>query len=340
MAFKGFNLEGRGNHLQLFISLTLGLLLFVSMIALSVFFVAVRGKEQVMVPDVAGEELTQALLELQDKELYPRIDLRITDFAEDRGIILEQEPEAGTIVKAERRINLVVGTGPALDRVVNYIGKNINDVRSELAAMNSQSGLISLKEPFIFQYAPEESGTVLQQKPPANTDITGPTVLELVVSRGPENVRITVPDMVNLPLSEALEKISQTKINFIFSMRPPSEGENPETVISQNPRGGTEIGSADKVSITITAPEASAGETAGLFTYNLPVNPYPLAVTVDAELPNGTRRRLVNVNHTGGQFNLPYRLPEGSSLVLSMLNRELYRERIGRTVESLSLDEL
>jgi beta-lactam-binding protein with PASTA domain len=344
MAFKGFgfDLEGMGNHLQLFISLTVGLLVFVGMIALSVFFIAVRGKEQVMVPNIAGKELTQALLELQAIELYPRIDLRITGSIEDKGIVLEQEPEAGTIVKAERRINLVVGAGLALDTVGTYIDRDINEVRSEVNAVRSQSAqpLLSLKEPFMFQYSAKPAGTVLQQKPQAGTDITGPIVLELVVSRGQENARITVPDMAELTLSEALDRINQSKINFIFSMRSPAEGEKPGMVISQNPRGGVEIDSADKVSVTITTPEAGAGEKAGLFSYNLPVNPYPIALTVDAELPGGIRRRLINVNHPGGQFTLPYRLPEGSTLVLSMLGRELHRESIGSSAETLSVDEL
>ncbi|MDR1929249.1 MAG: PASTA domain-containing protein [Treponema sp.] len=336
MAVKDFSLDGMGSHLRLFISLTVGLLVFVGMIALSVFFIAVRGKEQVMVPDIAGKELTQALLELQDKELYPLIDLRITGSAEDKGMVLEQEPEAGTLVKAERRINLVVGAGLALDTVGAYIGRDVNEVRAEIAAVRAQSEqpLLNLKEPFMFQYAPEPAGTVLQQKPQAGTDITGPIVLELVVSRGQENARITVPDITGLGFQEALDKINQTKVNFIFSMRPPAEGEGPGIVVSQNPQGGVEISSSDKLSVTVTSPEAAEGERAGLFSYTLPVNPYPLALTVDAELPGGTRRRLINVNHPGGQFTLPYRLPEGSSLVLFMLGRELHRETIGSSAEN------
>jgi hypothetical protein len=36
------------------------------------------------------------------------------------------------------------------------------------------------------------------------------------------------------------------------------------------------------------------------------------------------------VDHPGGEFNVPYRLPEGSVLILSVLNRELVREEAGR----------
>ena len=42
----------------------------------AVFFFIVQGEEQVMVPNVIGEQLEDALLELQAKELYPKIQLR------------------------------------------------------------------------------------------------------------------------------------------------------------------------------------------------------------------------------------------------------------------------
>ncbi|MDR0402237.1 MAG: PASTA domain-containing protein [Treponema sp.] len=335
MAFK--NLSGKldgledyvGSHLRLFISLTVGLLVFVGMISLSVFFIAVRGKEQVMVPDVTGEELTQALLKLQVKELYPEIQLRFSNSSDDKGLILEQSPDAGTVVKAERRISLVVSSGVTLDKVGNYLGRNINDVRSDIAAVP----LLSIKEPFMYQYAAEAAGTVIQQNPPAGTDLTGPAALELVVSRGQENVRITVPNLEGAAFQTALERLIQARINFIFEIVPPGEGDIPETVAAQNPFGGSEISAGDTMTVSLYAPVPGEGEAAGLFRYTLPRNPYPLPVTVDALLPGGATRRLAGVNHPGGNFTLPYRLPDGSTIVLTMLDRELYRQTV-RSEES------
>jgi beta-lactam-binding protein with PASTA domain len=348
MAFKhfGFDLDGiedyMGNHLRLFLSFTVGLLVFVGMIALSVFFIAVRGKEQVMVPDVLEKELSQALIELQEKELYPQIQMRPAGAGEERGIVLEQVPEAGTLVKAERRINLVISQGMALDKMGNYLGKNINDVRTEILAFNSQAEeiTISIREPFMYQYSTEPAGTVLQQNPAPGADLTGPITLELVVSRGQENTRLTVPNVTGLPFSDVLDRLSQIKAGFTFTMRNAEAGENPGTVYSQDPAAGTEINTDDKITINITAPVAAEGETAGLFRFNLPVNPYPLPLTVEAELSNGTKQRLVNTNHAGGEFSMPYRLPTGSVIILSMVGREIYRQTVNVPVESLSVDEL
>ena len=347
MAFNfNFDLESiedyMGNHLRLFISFTAGLLVFVGMIALAVFFIAFRGKEEVMVPDVLGKELSVALVELQDKELYPKIQMRTAPGGEERGLVLEQNPEAGTLVKAERRIDLVISQGMALDKIANFLGKNINDVRQDILSFNAHGGDLSIviREPFMYQYSSEAAGTVLQQNPPPGAELTGRTSLELVVSRGLEDTRITVPNLSGLPYAEALTRLGQLKAGYTFTMRPAAPGENPGTVFSQSPAGGTEIAAGDYITVNITAPEAGPGERADLFHFNLPRNPYPLPLTVEAELPDGTRRILAGASHSGGEFSVPYRLPAGSVIILSMVDREIYRQTVAPPVENLSLDGL
>ena len=320
------------NHLRLFILSVIGLVIFVGIIAVSVFFVAVRGEEQTMVPDVVGKELTEALLELQAKELYPRLQLRYSQTSRDKGYILEQEPRHGTIVKAGRRIRLVVSQGVVVNRVENFIGRSMNEVRMDLQALYAESGgfnLFSIKEPIMYEFSNENPGVILAQKPEPGTDISGPTILEFVVSRGRENSTVTVPQLSGLELSKALEQISSTGINFKFSIREKSGNEKGETVVSQNPQADTNIPINTVVQITVTSPEEIASdETFGLFRYTIPANPYPLAVRLEAMLPSGERIRLFTINYPGGEFTVPYKLPIGTVLVLSMQNRELYRETV------------
>jgi beta-lactam-binding protein with PASTA domain len=332
-----------GNHLRFFLCLAMGLIVFVGIIALAVFFVAVRGEEQTMVPDVRGAELTTALLELQVKELYPRIQLRYSQSAADRGLVLEQSPQPGTIVKAGRRIRLVVSQGVVISSVENYVGRDIDEVRMDLQTLFASSSmpLLSLKEPFMYQYSPEAPGTILEQSPEPGSAVSGPTVLELVISRGLENEMIPVPELIGLSIEEALERIGTAGLRFVFSQRPPGRGEKPEMVLSQSPAAGTMAAANTELSLVVSDPAAlGAGEVFGIFSYTLPINPYPLSVSLEAMLPTGERRTLITVNHPGGKFTVPYRLPVDSTLILSMLGRELYREGIARPVEAFSLDQL
>lgn len=338
------------NHLRLFLSMAAGLLVFVGIIAVSVFFINVRGEEQTMVPDVQGRDLTSALLELQVKELYPRILLRFTQTSSDKGLVLEQNPPPGSIVKAGRRIQLVVSQGVMINAVENFLGRNVDEVRMDLQALASSQGasgnapvpqLITLKEPLLYEYSTEPAGTVLQQRPEPGTAISGPTVLELVVSRGAENTMVRLPNLLGLGLEDTLEQIGRTGIDFIFSLRPPRDGEAPATVVEQNPAGDTLTASDTRVAITVAAPDTTGeNEVFGLFEYDMARNPYPLLVRLESIRPNGERQRLLSVQYAGGKLAIPYLEPAGSALVLSMLNREIHREIVSPAVERLSLDRL
>ena len=320
------------NHLRLFVFSVIALVILAGIVAVSVFFAAVNGAEQTMVPDVTGKELTEALLELQVKELYPRIQLRYTQTSRDKGYILEQDPGPGAIVKAGRRIRLVVSQGVIVNRIESFITRNIDEVRMDLMTLQAASGgipLLSIKEPVMYEFSSDRPGTILAQKPESGTEISGPLALEFVVSRGRDNQTVTVPPLTGLSVSSALELITSSGINFRFTARERDENEKGETVVSQTHAEDTVISVNTPVLLTVTTPEKIAdNEVFGIFSYTIPQNPYPLAVRLEALLPSGERQRLITVNYAGGEFTVPYRLPSGTILILSMLNRELFRETI------------
>jgi beta-lactam-binding protein with PASTA domain len=318
-------------HLKLFISMMMGLLILVGIITVAIFFVALRGAEQTMVPEVRGKELADALLELQTKELYPRIQLRYSQTSRDRGQILEQDPGAGTIVKAGRQIRLVVSQGVMINRVETYVGSNIDKVRMDLQLYVASAGspLLTLKEPLMYDFSSEPPGTILRQKPEPGTDISGPMDLEFVVSRGSEYVTVTVPQFTGLSLSSVLEQIGKMGTVFEFSVRESREDEKGETVVHQSPSAGTSVSSNTIIDLVVNSPAPlKEGEVFKLFTYTMPRNPYPLPVRLEALLPSGERIRLISVDYPGGKFAVPYRLPVNSTLLLSVMNREIHRETV------------
>jgi beta-lactam-binding protein with PASTA domain len=320
-------------HLRMFIISVAGLVVFVGIIAVAVFFYAVHGEEQTMVPDVRGKELTEALMELQIKELYPRLQLRYSQTSRDKGFILEQEPKPGTIVKAGRRIKLVVSQGVIVNKVENFISRNIDEVKMDLLTLQAAAGglpLLSIKEPVMYDYSNESPGIILAQKPEAGADISRPIALEFVVSKGKENLSINVPQLTGLSLSKALELISGTGINFVFLLKEAGATESGETVTSQVPAANSTVSANTPIQITVTRPEKLANnEVFGLYRFIIPQNPYPLPVRLEAQLPSGEKQRLFTVNYMGGDFTVPYKLPAESTLILSMLNRELDRETVG-----------
>src|SRR4030042_5153748 len=116
---------------KLLVLLIVGMFVLMVLIGLLTFLLSLKGSEQVMVPAVEGKDLIPALIELQEKELYPRLQVRFSSDYE-KGLVLEQKPAAGSSVRVGRRVILVVSRGPVIDRVEDYVGGELEDVRPHL----------------------------------------------------------------------------------------------------------------------------------------------------------------------------------------------------------------
>jgi len=129
-----------------------------------------------------------------------------------------------------------------------------------------------------------------------------------------------------------LEQIRRAGIMFEFSLREAGEDERGGTVVWQYPSAGAIVSSDTVTDIIVTVPtDLRENEVFGLFTYNLPPNPFPLPVRLDAQPPMGERVRIFGTEFPGGKFTIPYRLPAGSILIFTMMDRELYREAVRET---------
>jgi beta-lactam-binding protein with PASTA domain len=332
-------------HVRLVVITAFCIVALAAAAALVVFFVALRGAEQTMVPDIRDKELVEALQELQTKELYPRIQTRYSQSANDRGFVLEQDPPPGTIVKAGRRIRLVVSLGMMINVIEDYRGRNIEEVRMDLQALfaSASMSLLTIKEPFMYEYSSANPGVILEQKPEPGEPVSGPVSLEFVVSRGPERVTAAAPDLAGLGPAEAVGLLEKAGLGFSFSLREARAGEEYGTVVFQDPSAGTMVETGRPISLVAAAPAGplETGEVFALFRYSMPENPYPLPVRLEALAPGaGGRELLVETVFGGGFFSFPYRAVPGAVLILSMRGRELYRETVTPPMDELSLDEL
>jgi beta-lactam-binding protein with PASTA domain len=320
---------GPGNG-RLVLSICAGFLVFSGLVSMMVFFLSVRGPEQVLVPDVVGKELTFALLELQAKELYPQIQLRYSGSAAEKGRILEQDPQRGTIVKAGRRIRLVLSQGVRLSVVQNVVGRTLEDVRMEIAQSAASGGsLITLKEPFLYRTSDAPVGTILEQSPDAGTPLSDMTELTLVVSRGPDSGMKEMPSVIGLSPSEAASRLAKQEIGFVFTTKQAAGNEKPFVVNAQDWPGETQIAAGRTVTLQVALPVRwDLGEICALYSYRLPQTPVPISYTLTAISPQGERTALITEVLSGGTFTYPYLLPIGTTLSLGVQGRELHREII------------
>lgn len=308
---------------------SLGTILLMAIISAFVFFSLVESPERVMVPNVTGELLEEALLDMQVKELYPKIQLRYSNSPNDKGVILEQDPPAGSIVKAGRRINLVVSRGSVIDRIGNYVGQTLDDVRISLQTLFSGSSvqLIKLPDAPTFMASSEPAGTIIEQDPLPDTAITSPITMSLIVSSGTGNETTKVPWLVGMSLNDALLQMGRSKIVFNFTARTPNEGEEAGVVVAQKiPGEGEPVPIYSSSDVTITLPDTIIDNNVyGLFETTLPSYPYALKVDFEVITPDGDKYSIVSMNHPGGKLTIPYAVPRFSILVLSVQGKEISR---------------
>jgi beta-lactam-binding protein with PASTA domain len=297
---------------------------------MAAFFFVLKGAEKVMVPNIRGMDLADALVSLQERELYPRLALRFTNNPLDKNTILEQSPEPGSIVKAGRRIKLTVSRGAVLDTIENYVGKDLEAVKLHLQTLFSSSRpLVTIREPPMYRFDDSSAGTILEQKPIPKTEISGPTVLEFIVSKGPESQKTTVPRFIGETMVSAIRLAEKASFPVDFSMRQARAGEAPGSVIEQKPSADTEIRISDRVEVVVTAPSAGNGMIHGVYVYKLVDYPYPVPVKLEAISPEGQRRTLASMKHPGGNFSIPFTLAPGTTFVLTVLDREMSRTEVG-----------
>lgn len=159
--------------------------------------------EQVSVPNLVGLNVTDA------EELAAGYDLQLNVAAEEKttdalpGTVLRQDPGAGSRVAVNTTIDVVKAVGQvfALQDVVGY---TLGDVRDPLEA---QGLIVETQE----VWSAEPKGRILEQDPPAESEIQAGETLTLTVSGGTD---ARIPLQVNLGDIIVLEEANIPRTSF------------------------------------------------------------------------------------------------------------------------------
>jgi serine/threonine-protein kinase len=240
----------------------LGVLLALAALGVAAFFL-VRSllpppTELVAVPDVVGEREEDATNQLEDAGFRVQTETEFSE-TEQRGRVLEQDPEAGERVEEGSPVTIIVSRGPQPVPVPDVVGLTEEEARAELEDAGFEVGSVTPRE------SEEEEGTVVDQSPSGGTEARPGSAVELVVSSGPATV--AVPDVICQDIDSAQADIESAGLDFVHSGFEFSDECPPGTAASQNPGPNTEVepgtnvrvkesqGPSPEPTITITIPE-------------------------------------------------------------------------------------
>ncbi|MDC7232275.1 MAG: PASTA domain-containing protein [Spirochaetales bacterium] len=321
-SFQGkSDLESRDekNFFRMALGVVLGTLLVLFFSFLITFFVSVRGAEQTLVPDVTGELLMDGLISLQEKELYPRIQVRYTEDPLEKNRIISQDPKAGSVVRAGKRVKLMISKGAVVDKVGSYTGQSLSDVKTQLQTLfASYTPLMVIKEPVVFVFDDAPPGTILEQKPEADTPLAGLTELVFIVSRGPVGESYNIDDFVGLRWVDAVGRLVRSSQPFTFTVSEEKDGDN-SVVMEQSPGAGESVLAGTRIQFTVSTPDRLArDERFGLIELTLPDYPVSVDLTVERTEVAGRPESVIEMKHPGGAFSMPYREKVGTEITVKV----------------------
>jgi VCBS repeat-containing protein len=128
-----------------------------------------------------------------------RAEYALFNFSQPR--VISQHPPAGTLVLNKSDVDLTIQDGPATATVPNVVGLTRTAAETAIVAANLTAGTVTE----VFSIV-GPAGSVISQKPVADTHVVPQTAVDLVVSRGPPTgsptaVNDTYQTNKNTPLS-------------------------------------------------------------------------------------------------------------------------------------------
>ncbi|MDR1928850.1 MAG: PASTA domain-containing protein [Endomicrobium sp.] len=223
------------NLIKLFIGILI--IFFATYVAFNnIMKVLVHNKKEVVTPNIIGKNLYEALDIISIKKLGLRKEYEELNQNIQSGIILQQNPRAGMLIREGRIIKIIMNNNSDMVYVPNLIGQTLQNVdvilKRSFLVMGSVFKKFSLNT---------KKGLIIAQSIMTGSKINKGSTIDITVSNGiPDEPIILMPNFVNKNLKEA--KIWALKYGINFNLNE-EENKNIETntIVNQYPEPDTDI---------------------------------------------------------------------------------------------------
>jgi len=212
--------------------------------ALAVVLATMNGGNSARVPDVVGLTQAAAVRALADAG-FDVIQNETNSDDVDAGLVVRQQPQAGTELATSESVEIWVSSGPASVRLIDFRDRTPEFVETWLAS----NGLVGERK--TGQNAGIEAGRVYRQQPAAGTAVERGATVTYWVSRGAPKVQ--VPYVIGLSSADAAAQIQQAGLVVGTTVQEFSDTVPSGQVIGQDPNAGTAVERGSEVSITVSS---------------------------------------------------------------------------------------
>ena len=204
--------------------------------------------EIVSVPDISGKTPAEATRELARRKLS--LQEKGVEFSDkyERGKIISQDPPAGSKIRVNRFVRVVLSGGSEMVEVPALVGRSMEAASKVLSENGLQRGLVSqIHTP---RYA---AGRIIAQEPePGGPKIKRATPVHFLVSQGEAEPKYLMPDLIGRrsgPTIERLQELGFKVADIRYSYYP---GLSPGIIIKQFPPHGYGIAKRSLISMEVS----------------------------------------------------------------------------------------
>lgn len=190
--------------------------------------------QEVRLPDLVGLPQEQAALLIRREGLEP---VSFVEYVADAapGAVTSQSPMAGAVVKQGRTVHLGVNTVSAEARVPDMLGMREEDAKARALELNLPLGTVT------YVAGDQVVGTVVEQSPTGGNRLAAGEAVQLVVSRGRDRARVTLPELIGVDVDEALKQLAALGFTRVETVAAAVSFSAPRSVVGMVPAQGSTV---------------------------------------------------------------------------------------------------
>jgi len=201
--------------------------------------------DQVAVPDLSGHTLEQAEKLLEDNGL--KYTLEEVESDEEANMVIRQDPEAGTQVEENSYVTIYYSirkSDVVIPTLVNY---SVESAKAELEKLGLTVAGTSR------EYSDSvEKDKVCGTDPVIGTSVKKGSSVRIIISDGPKNELITVPNILGRTESVALERLADVGLKGSNVSYAYSDKYKKDRVMAQSVKAGTKVEAGTEIEYTIS----------------------------------------------------------------------------------------
>jgi beta-lactam-binding protein with PASTA domain len=210
--------------------------------AITAMRIAIHGRETTM-PNLVGKNVNEASQSLRTKGLILRVADRVYSDVPINEVV-RQTPPPGMLMKVSQQAHVVLSLGQRQLEIPSLEGNTLRVSRIQLLRAGLQVGEVSN-----LVLPDEPADTVVLQNPKPGKGAGTPRV-DFLVSSGPKEASYVMPYLIGSNELEVQRRMDnahlRTKVHYVNASQWPKG-----SVIDQGPVGGSRIGAATEVDLTV-----------------------------------------------------------------------------------------